>query len=92
MYVLPAELMNASPWISRTQGHMLRTLFSGRHVFGAKKLQSPIVQRASTDMPAHPKSGARQEAVARGDPRLSWVVVKPIKKSASLRSVYTFYE
>jgi hypothetical protein len=92
MYVLPAELMNASSWITRTQGHMLRTLCSGRPIFGGKKLQSPVIERASTDMPAHPKSSIREAAVARGDPRLSWVVVKPLKKSASLRSVYTFHE
>lgn len=92
MHVLPAELLNVSPWITRTQGHMLRTLFSGRHISSAKKIQSPMIERANTDMPAHPKSSAREVVVARGDPRLSWVVVKPIKKSASLRSVYTFHE
>ena len=92
MYIFPVELINVSPWIYRTQGHMLRTLCCGRHIFSGKKMESAMIERASTDMPAHSKSDARQEAVARGDPRLSWVVVKPVKKSASLRCIYTFYE
>jgi len=92
MYVLPAELANVSPWIYRTQGHMLRALLSGGHICSGKKIQSPMILRASTDMPVHPKSDARQAAVATGDPRLSWVIVKAVQKSTSLKCIYTSRE
>lgn len=64
------------PWIHCAQNHIVHTFRSGKHIRRVPKLESPIIQRASTEMSVQI------------DPRVTWKV----KKSVSLRCICTSHE
>ena len=58
-------------WITNVQGRLLRAVRSGKPTLQRPKLQSPIIQRANTDMPARTKAPFPEPAYHNCDGRLS---------------------
>lgn len=73
-----------SSWIYNTQNRLIHYFSSGKHVSKCTKLQSPIILRASTDMPVHEKTESSCVRHTPDDPRLTVSANQPYKKCLSL--------
>jgi hypothetical protein len=66
-----APRSSVSSWIRNVQGRLLRAVRSGKPTAQRPKLQSPIIPRANTDMPAQSKAPFPEPAYHNCDRRLA---------------------